>query len=469
MIVSFFARGTGSGAGPVDYLLGRDRQREKAVLLKGDPDETAALIDSSRYSKTYTSGVLSFEEANIDDDLKRQVMSDFEECLFPGLDKDQYNVLWVEHTDKGRLELNFVIPNLELTSGKRLQPYYHGADLPRVDAWRTIQNLTHGFSDPTDPAKRQTLIKAKDLPEGKKEALEAINDGLLSLVAQGVITDRDGIVTALEGHGFEIARQTNTSISIKDPEGGRNIRLKGAIYEQNFRISEDLQADIEKRSREHKSRATSRLSEARERYKGGIERRQHELAKRHKRVAAPMEHESIQRLADRADSLVLALIGPDNREHLARDRHSSRPENAGNPERRDREYRVEPLQRGHNGEAENAGLRENRPRFSGQEMGQRGRNLHDSGAVNDRNRTPVIEYLEAARERSTRNRKEHDDRLRRLSEEGQRSGEARRASSILERAKYHADRAAFALGRIVEVVKERFRQRQKERGHGMSR
>ena len=40
--------------------------------------------------------------------------------------KNQYSILWVEHQDKGRLELNFVIPNMELQSGKRLQPYYDG-------------------------------------------------------------------------------------------------------------------------------------------------------------------------------------------------------------------------------------------------------------------------------------------------------------------------------------------------------
>ncbi|WP_213085254.1 relaxase/mobilization nuclease domain-containing protein, partial [Neisseria gonorrhoeae] len=45
-------------------------------------------------------------------------------------DKDQYNCLWVEHRDKGRLELNFVIPNIELLSGKRLQPYYYAAFPP---------------------------------------------------------------------------------------------------------------------------------------------------------------------------------------------------------------------------------------------------------------------------------------------------------------------------------------------------
>ncbi|MGK3325838.1 hypothetical protein ACSLPB_29600, partial [Escherichia coli] len=46
----------------------------------------------------------------------------FSACL-PGLEKNQYSILWVEHQDKGRLELNFVIPNMELQTGKRLQPY----------------------------------------------------------------------------------------------------------------------------------------------------------------------------------------------------------------------------------------------------------------------------------------------------------------------------------------------------------
>ncbi|MBW6098867.1 relaxase/mobilization nuclease domain-containing protein [Escherichia coli] len=40
----------------------------------------------------------------------------------------------MEHRDKGRLELNFVIPNMELQTGKRLQPYYDRADRPRIDA-----------------------------------------------------------------------------------------------------------------------------------------------------------------------------------------------------------------------------------------------------------------------------------------------------------------------------------------------
>ena len=61
MIVQFFNRGKGGGSGPIEYLLGRRRDRKKAELLRGNPDETAAIIDGSQYAKKYTSGCLSFE------------------------------------------------------------------------------------------------------------------------------------------------------------------------------------------------------------------------------------------------------------------------------------------------------------------------------------------------------------------------------------------------------------------------
>ena len=44
MIVQFFNRGKGGGSGPIKYLLGRRRDRKKAELLRGNPDETAAII-----------------------------------------------------------------------------------------------------------------------------------------------------------------------------------------------------------------------------------------------------------------------------------------------------------------------------------------------------------------------------------------------------------------------------------------
>ena len=106
-------------------------------------------------------------------------MASFERVLMPGLDKDQYSVLWVEHRDKGRLELNFLIPNTELLTGKRLQPYYDRADRPRIDAWQTIVNGRLGLHDPNAPENRRVLVSPSALPEAKQEAAQAITSPCL--------------------------------------------------------------------------------------------------------------------------------------------------------------------------------------------------------------------------------------------------------------------------------------------------
>ncbi len=51
VIVKFHPRGRGGGAGPVDYLLGKDRQRDGASVLQGKPEEVRELIDASPYAK----------------------------------------------------------------------------------------------------------------------------------------------------------------------------------------------------------------------------------------------------------------------------------------------------------------------------------------------------------------------------------------------------------------------------------
>jgi hypothetical protein len=135
---------------------------------------TAQLIDSSPFAKKYTSGCLSFYEHDLSDQDKQQIMQNFEQCLFPGLDQDQYQILWVQHQDKvnqdtgDRLELNFVIPNVELSTGKRLQPFYAPVDLDRVDLFKQITNAEHRLYDPDDPNNQQLLINKKNLPKGRE-------------------------------------------------------------------------------------------------------------------------------------------------------------------------------------------------------------------------------------------------------------------------------------------------------------
>lgn len=87
MIVKFHARGKGGGSGPVDYLLGRERNREGATVLQGNPEEVRELIDATPFAKKYTSGVLSFAEKELPPGGREKVMASFERVLMPGLEK----------------------------------------------------------------------------------------------------------------------------------------------------------------------------------------------------------------------------------------------------------------------------------------------------------------------------------------------------------------------------------------------
>lgn len=302
MLVKFHARGRGGGSGPVDYLLGKDGNREGATVLQGKPEEVRELIDASPYAKKYTSGVLSFEESDLAPGQREKLMESFERVLMPGLDKDQYSVLWVEHGDKGRVELNFVIPNIELLTGKRLQPYYDRADRPRVDAWQTVVNGRMGFSDPNDPLKRRHLVTPRTLPETKLEAVRAITHGLLALASSGEVKTRQDVTEALTASGFDVVRTTKSSISIADPDGGQNIRLKGAIYEQSFNAGSGLRAEIEGAARTYLRHAESRIQRARGVCKAGTERKREANQQRYPRPREGYDRshavEQTERIAD---------------------------------------------------------------------------------------------------------------------------------------------------------------------------
>ena len=283
MIVKFHPRGRGGGSGPVDYLLGKDRQRDGATVLQGKSEEVRELIDASPYVKKYTSGVLSFAEEDLPPGQREKLMESFERVLMPGLEKDQYSILWVEHADKGRLELNFLIPNTELLTGKRLQPYYDRADRPRIDAWQTVVNGRLGLHDPNAPENRRALVTPSGLPQTKREASEAITRGLLALASSGELKTRQDVTEALETSGFKVVSTTKSSISIADPEGGRNIRLKGALYEQSFNAGEGLRAEIERAAATYRADAESRIQRARSVCKSGAERKREENQRRYQR------------------------------------------------------------------------------------------------------------------------------------------------------------------------------------------
>ncbi|EPN6489336.1 TPA: relaxase/mobilization nuclease domain-containing protein [Acinetobacter baumannii] len=267
MIVDFFRHGSGLSKGCLDYLLGEDREREHAQVLSGDVELTAQLIDSSPFAKKYTSGCLSFYEHDLSNEDKQKIMQNFEECLFPGLEKDQYQILWVQHQDKvnqdtgeTRLELNFVIPNVELSTGKRLQPFYAPVDLDRVDLFKQITNTEHSLYDPDDPEHRQLFLNKKNLPKDIKDFKAQLHQRVYRAVANGEVADRQELVQWLELNQINVTRQVKNSISIENPYEGakRPIRLEGEIYEQGFRATGEYRQEVQQRIEEYRGTASER-------------------------------------------------------------------------------------------------------------------------------------------------------------------------------------------------------------------
>lgn len=302
MIIKIHSRGIGAGRGPIDYLLGKDRDRQDARLDRGDPEQMIQIIDSTNFAQKYTSGVLSFAERDLDEHQKQQIMDSFERALLPGLDQDQYSILWVQHQDKDRLELNFVVANVELQSGKRLQPYYDRADRPRLNAWKDLVNDHYNLKDPNDPLNKRELCTPNDLPRTKIQACEAITNGLLSVAERGELKNRDDVVKTLENAGFEIARTTKKSISIKNPEGGQNIRLKGAIYEQDFRFGKELRADIERASEAYRADRSNRVQESRATLNRLTERKRESNQLRYPRTEQAVTASYVKNLEHRSHS-----------------------------------------------------------------------------------------------------------------------------------------------------------------------
>ena len=284
MIVEFFNRGTGGSDGPIDYFLGKDRNREHAKLLAGNLEEVAELIDSSPYVKRYTAGCLSFFEDDLSDIKKKNLMAAFEKTLFPGLTSEQYRIVWIEHRDKEyvekneetgeekkqyRLELNFLIPNVEITTGKRLQPFFAKADLNRVDDFKSIVNHKYQLLDPDDPMNRRSVKIAKNLPQDKKDFISAMNTEVALAITEGLVSDRESLKLWMTDIGLEITRITKNQISVKNPNNpnGKPIPLKGEFYEQNFRYSEKSAELKREASERYRREADSRYTNCIERYK----------------------------------------------------------------------------------------------------------------------------------------------------------------------------------------------------------
>lgn len=294
MVVKFFKPPThGGSVGAIKYLLSSKRvQNGTAKVLQGDVELTRKLIETNPHKQKVDVGCLSFEEANIDERIKYKLMQEFEEMLLPNM-QGKYNILWVEHTDKGRLELNFCIPKIELEKNRALSPYYHKADLPRVETWQSLQNLIYNFSDPKDPAKARTVEL-----NSKVKKLNIDYDNLDKILHQkvnnGEIESREQIIQLLKDSNITVTRTGKDYIAIKLPNSKKARRYKGSIYSEQFTsieyIGKELRNQQTKINKYSKRDTRAEITRLETKLQEHIEQKKAELQKRYK-FSKPKEQE----------------------------------------------------------------------------------------------------------------------------------------------------------------------------------
>lgn len=265
MIMSFFSTGTGGGAAPIDYLTARevlayDENRDLIrddngqpqtkirdplpEVLHGNPAQTRDLIDASPNKWSYTAGVISF--AYSDDPspaAQQEAIELFEALAFAGLDRDQYDCLWVRHSHEGNVELHFCTPRLELSTGKALNiapPGHENA----FSSLRDLMNKTHGWADPLEPDRAREVRATIEAPT-RAQGREALHDWILDQISVGTITDRASMIDALTDAGFDIPRASKNYITAKDPDTGERWRLKGEIFHDDWQ-AEPPRREIER-------------------------------------------------------------------------------------------------------------------------------------------------------------------------------------------------------------------------------
>jgi hypothetical protein len=254
MIISFFSSGTGGGAAPVDYLTAREvlaydenrnliRDDDGTPLTKirdplpevlhGNPDRTRDLIDASSNKWTYTAGVVSFADSDQpSEDAQQEAIELFEALAFAGLETDQYDCLWVRHVHEGNVELHFCTPRLELATGRALNiaPPGHETAFSKL---RDVLNQTHGWADPMEPDLARDFKLVRESAD-RAEARQVIVGALYDQIDAGLISDRASMVAFFEDTGFEVTRQAEKSISVRDPEFSKPFKLEGVLTHENW-------------------------------------------------------------------------------------------------------------------------------------------------------------------------------------------------------------------------------------------
>ena len=253
MHIKFLSHGSGSARGAADYLTGEQNSagqpRADIQVLRGDPDQVAAVADSLSLVHRYTSGVIAWspEDRPAQSEIEA-VLDEFEATAWSGLEPDQYAWSAVLHREEnGGVHVHIFAARCDLETGKSLNIAPPGWQ-KTFDLVRDYFNIKYNWSKPdTENNARlsqpgHTAYKNADaLRKGievEPDPKQFVTDFLVQKIENKEIEDRDDIISTLKSAGFEIPRKGKDYITIKDPDTQKKHRLKGEMFKSDFNVQD---------------------------------------------------------------------------------------------------------------------------------------------------------------------------------------------------------------------------------------
>lgn len=242
MIVRIFSSGISKGEGPVNYLLsdtdhtGKSRA-VKPEVLEGSPSTTVDIINTIDRKWKYVSGVIAFRHNEQPTQTQMlEILRKFKSTFCAGLAPDQFNSLFVLHRDKGNTEIHFVVPMIELITGKRLNihpPGQKNQDL--YEAFTKVVNHEMGYEqvipDQLKLISADHTLKSPEFKENHRKT-RVLEQYIQKAVKSGLVSNRNELCQWLDHElGVTVTRQGKDYISVKLTQNTKAHRLRGPLFE----------------------------------------------------------------------------------------------------------------------------------------------------------------------------------------------------------------------------------------------
>ncbi|WP_150595981.1 hypothetical protein [Pseudomonas fluorescens] len=257
------------------------------------------MIDALPYAHKYTSGVLSFTEADTArlhtlegthfHEAVYDITARFKDMLFAGIEEEHRHILIVAQMHLDRLELHYVTPRCNYETDRAWNPAPPGKKkFEHMDAFVDLVNVKYGLDDPRSPLRARAIDSPDWLPDGEKYTREKLHSIFTRAVIDGVIESRTGLLELSKKAGFEITRVGKDYVSMKPPGSEKAFKFKGAIYDAGFTSSAQF-GNTERKIIDREAYLTKPKVAAR--YKQAVSERRAFVEKRFEKILANVRNE----------------------------------------------------------------------------------------------------------------------------------------------------------------------------------